>query len=67
MSFTNANTENASYEISNALGQLVRKENMGNDKGIVKQNINIESLETGIYFVKVVVGNSSSTKKITVQ
>ncbi len=67
LSFTNANAENASCEIMNAIGQTVRKESISSEKGLVKHNVNIENLESGIYFVKVMVGNSSSVKKITIQ
>lgn len=65
VSFTNDNSENASLEIINAIGQSVRKENLGNEKG--NHNINLEGIDSGIYFVKVFVGNSVSVKKLTIQ
>lgn len=67
VSFSNLNGENASYEMINAIGQTVKKENLSNDKGEVKQNISLDGIESGIYFMKVIVGNNNSVKKITVQ
>ncbi len=67
LSFVNENGENSSYEMINALGQTIRKENLGNEKGNLKHNINLEGIDSGIYFVKIYVGNSTLVKKITVQ
>ena len=67
VSFTNANGENASYEMINAIGQTVKKEILSNEKGQVNQNISLEGIESGIYFIKVYVGNGTSVKKVTVQ
>ena len=65
--FVNANAEVVTVEISNALGQLVRKENLANTKGLVNQTVDITNIETGVYFVKVNVGTKSSVKKLTIQ
>lgn len=65
--FVNQNAEQVSVEITNALGQLVRKENLANTKGLVNQSVNIAGIETGVYFVKVNVGSKSSIKKLTIQ
>ncbi len=67
LSFVNENAENASYEMINALGQTIKKENLGSEKGNIKYNISLEGIDSGIYFVKIYVGNSTSVKKITVQ
>lgn len=67
ISLTNENAEIISYEMINALGQAVKKENLGNAKGEVKFNIETTGIESGIYFVKVFVGKSSSVKKLTIQ
>ncbi|MBP7810407.1 MAG: T9SS type A sorting domain-containing protein [Bacteroidia bacterium] len=65
--FVNENAQQVTVEISNALGQLVRKENLENTKGLVNQSVNIEGIEAGVYFVKVNVGAKSSVKKLTIQ
>lgn len=67
VSFTNPNGENASYEMINAIGQTVKKESLSNEKGQINQNISLEGIESGIYFIKVYVGSSASVKKVTVQ
>jgi hypothetical protein len=67
MDFVNMNGSQASYEIVNALGQSVVENSLGNQEGASKASINISNLESGIYFVKLTVGNSTSVKKITVQ
>ena len=63
----NENAEVISYEMINVLGQIVRKENLGNSKGEVKFNIETSGIESGVYFVKVYAGNATSVKKITIQ
>lgn len=65
--FVNEKSEQVSVEITNALGQLVKKENLANTKGLVNQNVNIVGMEAGVYFVKVNVGARSSIKKLTIQ
>ncbi|MBK7666763.1 MAG: T9SS type A sorting domain-containing protein [Sphingobacteriaceae bacterium] len=65
--FVNENAQQVTVEITNALGQLVRKENLANTKGLVNQIVNIAGIEAGVYFVKVNVGEKSSVKKLTIQ
>lgn len=67
INFNNENAENASYEIVNVLGQTVRTQNIPVAKGETLYNINLNGFESGIYFVKLSVGNKSSINKITVQ
>ncbi len=67
VSFNNANGENASFEMINAIGQTIKKDNLGNDKGETKQNISLEGIDSGIYFIKLYVGNAVEVRKITVQ
>ncbi|HWY09737.1 MAG TPA: T9SS type A sorting domain-containing protein [Bacteroidia bacterium] len=67
LSFVNENADPVSYELTNTLGQSIKKENLGNEKGLVNYNINITDIQAGIYFVKVNAGLKSSTKKLTIQ
>lgn len=67
LSFTNENAENSSVEIINSIGQVIRKQNLGSEKGSVKYNINLDGMDSGFYFVKVYLGSSVSVKKITTQ
>jgi hypothetical protein len=67
ISYLNLFSEKASYEVVNAIGQVVMKDVFSASAGEVKNNITIAALESGIYFVKLTVGNSTSVKKITVQ
>jgi hypothetical protein len=52
--------EKASIEIFNALGQSVFQTKMPNEK-----QLDVSTLASGMYFVKVTDGNQSSTKKIS--
>jgi hypothetical protein len=67
ISYYNENGNNASYQVLNALGQVIKQDNLGSDKGIIRSEISIETLPSGIYFVKVMVGDRSTVEKITVQ
>lgn len=67
LSFVNENADVVSYELTNTLGQTIKKENLGNEKGLVNYSVNITDLQAGVYFVKVNAGTKSSTKKITIQ
>lgn len=64
---TNENADAVSYEIINAIGQTVRVENLASLKGESQYSIDSNNLESGIYFVKVKVGEAISVKKITIQ
>lgn len=67
ISLTNEKAETVNYEIMNALGQTVKRETLSTDKGEVKYAIDINSIPSGVYFVKVNVGNATSVKKLTIQ
>ena len=67
LSFVNENAEVVLVEITNALGQTIKKENLGSTKCLINQSIDITNIEAGVYFVKVNVGHKSSIKKITIQ
>ncbi len=67
LNFNNENAENASYEMVNVLGQTIRTQNIPTVKGETLYNINLNGMESGIYFVKLSVGNKTSVTKITVQ
>jgi hypothetical protein len=67
ISYYNENGNNASYQVLNALGQVIKQDYLGNDKGIIRSEVNVESLPSGIYFVKVMIGDRSTVEKITVQ
>jgi hypothetical protein len=63
----NKGSDMISFEIMNSLGQVIRKENLGTQKGNVKYNVNVQDIPAGIYFVKVASGENVSIKKITIQ
>lgn len=56
---------NVSLEVTNSLGQVVKIEELGFvNSGVQTRNLNLTSLENGIYFVKVKTNNASVTKTI---
>lgn len=65
--FVNENAADVTVEISNAIGQIVQKEIYTGTKGVSAQNVDVAKLQSGVYFVKVNVGNKSSVKKLTIQ
>lgn len=65
--FVNENASEVTIEISNSIGQTVKKENLSNTKGVVSHSVDITNLKPGIYFVKVNAGAKSSIKKLTIQ
>jgi hypothetical protein len=65
--FVNENADQVSVEITNALGQSVKKVSLENTKGLVHHTIDITNIQAGVYFVKTNVGNRSSVKKLTIQ
>lgn len=67
ISLTNENAEPVSYEIINAIGQTVRNEKLSASKGESLYSIEATAIESGIYFIKVTVGNAVSVKKLTIQ
>ncbi len=67
VSLNNENSENVSVEISNCIGQVVKKVSLENTKGVMTNSIDLNGLNNGIYFVKTIVGNKSSTKKLILE
>ena len=67
ISLTNEKADGVNYEIMNALGQTVKKETLSTEKGEVNYAIDISNIPSGVYFVKVNVGNATSVKKLTIQ
>ena len=67
LNFNNENTDNASYQIINIIGQTIRTQNIPAVKGETLYNVNLNGIESGIYFIKLQVGNKTSVNKITVQ
>ena len=67
LNFVNENAENASYQIINVIGQSVRQQTIPTTKGETTYNVNLNGIESGIYFIKLTVGNKTSVNKITVQ
>ncbi len=55
-----------SLKVYNCLGTLVSTKEISLQKGKNKISIDNENLETGVYFVKIVNGNSTLTRKLTV-
>lgn len=67
VSFVNENAENVSYQIVNVIGQTIRTQNIPAVKGETLYNVNLNGIESGVYFIKLGVGNKTSVTKITVQ
>jgi hypothetical protein len=65
--FVNETASDVNVEITNAIGQTVKKENKPSEKGVVNHSFDITDLKAGVYFVKVNVGNKSSVRKLTIQ
>jgi hypothetical protein len=62
------NSSNVTIEVINMMGQVVSSENLGNKTAGTQQiTINASGLTSGIYFVNVKAGNSSSTCKMVVK
>ena len=61
--FSNIQTQNISLEIMNSMGgKVFQKENLINQR--TPQHINIESLTTGIYFVKIYANNKVYVQRV---
>ncbi len=66
LKLTNEGGNRIYYELVNIIGQTVRKDDLGSDKNI-NARINTEDLQTGIYFARVKVGESTITRKIVIE
>lgn len=59
---------NVSYVVVNALGQQVESENLGSMKdGVHTIKLNTGNYSTGVYFVKVKIGENTMTQKVIVK
>lgn len=67
ISLVNDLAEPVMIELINVLGQTVKKQEAVKQKGFLKYSFELSEIETGIYFMKVVVGNKVSVQRITVQ
>jgi len=65
--FVNENASDVTVEITNAIGQVVKKETKPSEKGVVNHSFDITDIKAGVYFVKINVGNKSSIRKLTIQ
>jgi hypothetical protein len=60
-------SENVTVEIVNVLGEVVSSINRGAlVAGEQKMNLNVDNLNSGIYFVRVTAGNEVSTQRVSV-
>ena len=64
--FTNEKNENLSLEIVNNLGQTIRSLELGNANDI-NTTVNVNDLNTGVYYVKTTLGKNSVVKKLVIQ
>ena len=62
----NGNNSNCTVEIVNALGEVTKNVNLGNDSEIFG-NISISDLAPGIYMVKTTLGNKISARKLIIE
>lgn len=67
VSFTNPSNETASLSFMNSAGQIVRVEELNSKLGINTQEIKLNNLASGIYFMIVKIGDKTAVKKISVQ
>jgi len=58
---------NVTVNIFNTIGQLVKTINTKGQLGENKMNVDLTDLSSGIYMVKVNIGNTTSTKKLIVE
>jgi len=63
---SNANNNNGVIEIYNTAGALVKTVDLGN-AGIIRQNVSISGLSSGIYIVKTTLGSRTSSRKLIVE
>lgn len=63
---SNKNNSIGSIEIYNELGQISDRVELGND-ATIKTSISVADLKPGVYFVKTILGERTTTKKLIVQ
>jgi hypothetical protein len=59
-------SENVEVSVFNTVGQVVLNENYGSMNGVNTLTLNLGNLTTGIYFVKIVVGDKVYTKPLQI-
>lgn len=64
---TLTNSSNLSVYVLNALGQIVKSNSLQGFAGANTLNVDLQGLNSGVYFVKVSDGNHASTTKLIVQ
>lgn len=62
-------TENSAtvIEVNNFMGQSVFKKELGTNKGLVKESIQLDDFTPGVYYISVISESFSATKKIVIQ
>jgi hypothetical protein len=63
---TNLKNEECNIEIYNALGQMVCRNNLG-DNSLIQANISLSNLQKGMYIVKTSLGDRSSARRLIVE
>ncbi len=66
LNLSNPSNENGSVLITNAIGQVIRTIELGNDSQLKKQ-ISISDLQPGVYLVRTTLGNKTSTRKLIIE
>jgi hypothetical protein len=56
-------TSNVHIQIYDLSGRLVKEENLGTHNGVLKERINLNSLETGTYIIQMQAGNQTAVNK----
>ena len=62
----NSSNANCTVDIVNAIGQTVQTNSLGNDSEILN-TISISNLASGMYLVKITLGNKVSVKKLIIE
>ncbi|MDX2174563.1 MAG: T9SS type A sorting domain-containing protein [Bacteroidota bacterium] len=66
LNLSNATSEMVLINIYNAMGQLVKTINLGNE-AVIQKNIVISDLKSGIYIIKTSAGTATSTKRLVIE
>ncbi|MBL7917951.1 MAG: T9SS type A sorting domain-containing protein [Bacteroidia bacterium] len=66
LNLSNPSNENGTVLITNAIGQVVRTIELGNDSQLKKQ-ISISDLQSGVYLVRTTLGSKISTRKLIIE
>lgn len=60
------NQENVTVSIMNTVGQMVSSNNLGSVSGVQATQMDVSSLESGMYIVRIKTANGETTKRISV-